>query len=62
MGNTHQDIVIAPPSYSKLVIWLHGLGGSATEWKSHLTSFGLQDTKIVLPNATPFRLRSMAAV
>ena len=42
-----------PPSgrYSKVVVWLHGLGDTADGWAGFMPSLDLTDTKFVLPTA-----------
>jgi predicted esterase len=47
-------IVLLPAptlSYSKVLIWLHGLGDDAAGWVNVMPTLSLEDTKFILPNA-----------
>lgn len=37
--------------YKNVLVWMHGLGDTADGWASLMPSFGLKDTKFILPTA-----------
>ena len=39
-------------SYSKVVLWFHGLGDSADGWAGLMPELSVADAKFVLPSAT----------
>lgn len=48
-----KGLVLTPSSgtYSKVVLWFHGLGDEADGWASMMPELGLDDTKFILPTA-----------
>ena len=38
-------------TYSKAILWFHGLGDDCDGWSGYMPRFGLSDTKFILPSA-----------
>ena len=38
-------------TYSKVILWFHGLGDDCDGWSGYMPRFGLSDTKFILPSA-----------
>lgn len=52
-GNGGEGIVLVPVNqkYSNVVVWMHGLGDTASGWSGAMPSFRVRDTKFILPTA-----------
>ncbi len=51
IGGRGVTLIPTSGSYSKVVLWFHGLGDTADGWASMMPSLGIPDTKFILPTA-----------